>query len=146
MKIVKFKIPGEPMSKQRHRSTKKGRMYTPEQTINYENLVKVTYTRVAGDIFWDCEPMKMIILAVFPIPKSFSKKKINECLSGKIAPSQKDCDNIAKIVCDGLNQVAYTDDKHVVELYVAKMYTSDPTKVGVHVTIESFDINNIKYI
>ena len=143
MKMAYLSIPGDPMAKQRHRVTKKGRAYTPAQTVNYENLVKYAYKSLNSDIFWDCEPISMHILAVFRIPKSYSKKKVSDCLSGKIAPSTKDVDNIAKIICDGLNNVAYSDDKHIAELYVAKCYSADPKKYGVKITIKDFKIENI---
>ena len=41
-------------------------------------------------------------------------------------------DNIAKIVLDALNGVAWSDDKCVVDLHVAKYYASVP---GVQITI-----------
>jgi Holliday junction resolvase RusA-like endonuclease len=142
MKEVKFKIPGCPMSKQRHRTTKTGRTYTPKQTISYENLIKTIYNNIPGKPFWDCETMQVYIIAVFPLPKSYSKSKVQMCLSGAISPSTKDCDNIAKIVCDGLNNIAYSDDRHIVSLYVLKMYTEDNQKVGVYVHIQTYSQYN----
>jgi len=136
MKEIKFKIPGIPMSKQRHRTTKTGRTYTPEQTISYENLIKTIYTTIPGRPFWDCETMQIVIIAVFPLPKSYSKSKIEMCLGGSIAPSTKDCDNIAKIICDGLNNIAYSDDKHICSLNVLKMYSKNNENVGVYVHLQ----------
>ncbi len=37
-----------------------------------------------------------------------------------------DCDNIAKIILDSLNKIAYDDDKQVAELEVKKFYSSNP--------------------
>jgi Holliday junction resolvase RusA-like endonuclease len=138
MKSIRFKIPGEPMSKQRHRTTKTGRTYTPEQTVNYENLIKYTYMSLENREFWDNETMQVTIIALFSIPKSFSKSRVKMCMGGAIAPSTKDCDNIAKIVCDGLNNIAYTDDKHICGLNVVKIYTEDNSKVGVYVEIQTY--------
>lgn len=137
--FTRFIIPGVPGVKQRPRFTKKtGRAYTPQQTINYENLVKMIYK---GE-FWDCLPMEMTIIALFPIPKSFSKKRIDQCLSGQMAPSVKDCDNIAKIIADGLNNIAYSDDKHINRLNVLKLYTQNPQEVGAYVEIKDFSMVN----
>ena len=48
-------------------------------------------------------------------------------LQGKILPTKKpDCDNIAKIICDALNGVAYDDDKQIVALKVTKIYSAEP--------------------
>ena len=46
---------------------------------------------------------------------------------GMIKPTKKpDCDNIAKIVLDSLNGIAFMDDKQVVNLVVTKNYDSIP--------------------
>lgn len=42
-------------------------------------------------------------------------------------PAKKpDADNIAKIICDSLNNVAYRDDTQVIELTVIKRYAKEP--------------------
>ena len=54
-------------------------------------------------------------------------------LANLILPTKKpDCDNIAKIVLDALNQIAYKDDSQVIELSVRKQYASE-AKVSVHI-------------
>ena len=76
------------------------------------------------------EPISMTIRADYEIPKSFSKKKQIEALSGKLRPRTKpDLDNIAKIVCDALNKVAYYDDNQVIDLHVTKFYSNQPKLV-----------------
>lgn len=132
--IVKFFIPGTPKSKQRHRCTRQGRMYTPSDTTKYEKLVRDVYQAKYGDFMFDAQPLSVEILALFKVPKSYTKCKKELALSGKIAPSTKDVDNIAKIVLDGLNGVAYLDDRHIVRLYVRKESTID--EEGVHVKIQ----------
>ena len=37
-----------------------------------------------------------------------------------------DIDNLVKIVLDGLNGVAFMDDKQVIELYAIKRYSIEP--------------------
>ena len=62
-------------------------------------------------------PLRVRILAKFPIPESWSKKNKEKALKGEIMPNKKpDLDNIAKIILDGLNGVAYTDDKQVTSM------------------------------
>ena len=44
MKIIaELTIPGEPVGKGRPRFTKNGHSFTPEKTVNYENLVKLYF-------------------------------------------------------------------------------------------------------
>ncbi len=123
-----FKIPGMVQAKQRPRLSK-GRVYTPQATVNYEGYVKWCYSDYANQIGWT--PIENAIRAeieVFmPVPKSDSKKKKELKLSGKMRPTVKpDTDNIAKSVLDALNGVAYHDDKQIVECEVKKFYSEEP--------------------
>ena len=123
-----FKIPGKVQAKQRPRLSK-GRIYTPQPTVNYENYVKWCYSDYANQ--YGLKPIQGAIKAeieVFmPIAKSDSKKQKEAKLSGKIRPTVKpDNDNIAKSVLDALNGLAYIDDKQIVELKVDKYYGVEP--------------------
>lgn len=124
-----FEILGEPIGKQRPKFARIGnftRTYTPKETVNYENWVKLSYQNFGGENFGDA-PLKVQITAKYPIPKSFSKKKHEMAVDGEIRPTTKpDCDNIAKIICDALNGIAYTDDKQIVSLNVCKKYAETP--------------------
>jgi len=124
--MISFEIPGEPKAKARPRTTKKGITYTPKKTVEYENWVKECYyithkkKRLEGQI-------RACVTAYFKIPKSTSKKKMLLMQDGEIRPTKKpDTDNIAKIVLDSLNDIAYDDDKQVIELIVRKYYASRP--------------------
>lgn len=128
VKLRVFKIPGMVQAKQRPRLSR-GRVYTPQATVNYEGYVKWCYSDYANQTGWT--PMENAIRAdikVFmPVPKSDSKKKKDLKLSGKIRPTMKpDNDNIAKSVLDALNGLAYVDDKQIVELKVDKYYGVEP--------------------
>ena len=131
---ITFCIPGEPKGKGRPRFTKpKGadfvKTYTPDATASYENLVKVMYLNVAGQQKLE-GPLKMEIAALFPIPKSKSKKVQAAMRSKELLPTVKcDVDNIAKIIMDALNKVAFDDDKQIVMLYCSKSYDDNPRVV-----------------
>ena len=72
----------------------------------------------------------MDITACYAIPKRIPKRDREQMLEGKIRPTVKpDCDNIAKVVCDALNGLAYHDDNQVTNLTVAKRYTERPRVV-----------------
>ncbi|BDR81048.1 RusA family crossover junction endodeoxyribonuclease [Clostridium tetani] len=124
---MKLIIPGEPKGKARPRmSTKTGRAYTPEQTVQYENWVKTCYT-LSNDKNKLEGTIKAEIKAYMSIPKSTSKKKRQEMLEGKIRPTKKpDVDNIVKIILDSLNKLAFDDDKQVVDCSIEKWYGEDP--------------------
>ena len=121
-----FKIPGKVQAKQRPRfNVKNGRAYTPQQTVNYENYVKVCYMDYMNQFGWESRKgaIKAEIEVFMQIPKSDSKKMKEAKLSGKIIPQVKpDVDNLCKTILDALNVLAYDYDKQVVECTVKKYY------------------------
>lgn len=136
---VKFTILGEPKGKQRPRVTRAGVAYTPKDTVQYENLVRVEYRRQCNDYrFPDDSPLDLRITAYYGIPKSASKKKRQQMADFRIRPLKKsDWDNIGKIIADSLNEVAYKDDVQIVDAQVRKFYSDRPR---VAVTIQDAKI------
>lgn len=128
--VIRFTIPGEPKGKGRPRLGRSGHAYTPHDTTVYENLVKLCYRDEypdEGEIARKDEPVKVLIWAYYQIPKSVSKKTRMAMQMDDIRPSKKpDCDNIAKIICDALNGIAYYDDSQICELSVIKHYSETP--------------------
>lgn len=127
--MIEFEIPGDPVAKQRPRMTKSGHVYTPTKTREYEKLVKEAYISNSRGWKYDKDvPLEVRIIAYFPIPKSDSKKRKSEKKRGMIRPTIKsDIDNICKSVLDGLNGVAYADDKQIVSLHASKWYAENPS-------------------
>jgi Holliday junction resolvase RusA-like endonuclease len=114
--------------------------YTPKETVSYENLVKYAYQAEVGKTFDKDIPLRVLIVALYEIPQSTSKKRANLMRTGEIRPTKKpDTDNIAKIICDSLNGIAYHDDAQVVDLKVVKYYSDTPC---VTVTIEEVTGND----
>lgn len=121
--MIKFEVLGKPVAKARPRMTRQGFAYTPQKTINYENLVRYTFQSE----FPSHEPFLGLIEAnincIFDIPKSYSKKKTKELLETHNNYNHKpDLDNIAKIILDSLNGIAYKDDSQVTILHINKEY------------------------
>lgn len=137
--MVVFTIPGKPQGKARARTTKTGHTYTPEKTVLYENLVKTCFMEMTPRQTWfNGEPLALTIYATFSIPKSKTKKEKLMMLQGYKYPTVKpDADNIAKVICDALNGVAYTDDTQIIELRVIKRYVREDTPAHVTVSIEA---------
>ena len=131
---ITFEIPGEPRGKGRPRFQRRGdyvHTYTPDRTASYENLVAVMYYNAARNANQDGlkleGPIAMDAYIYFDIPKSKSKKVREAMLRGEIMPTIKcDIDNVIKIVMDGLNKVAFDDDKQVVDLTAHKRYSDQP--------------------
>lgn len=114
-----FTIDGEPRGKQRPRHTKAGIVYTPTETTHYEKAVKAAYIQAGGKMIEG--PVKVEVWAFMKIPTSLSNKKA-EALNGVPADKRPDIDNILKIVYDGLQGVAFADDKQITETVAHKVY------------------------
>lgn len=114
-------IPGKPVPKGRPRFTgKNGKVYTPQKTLQYENLVRESY----GDNYYFGEEfIEIKIIAKFSIPQSYSKRKKKEALEGKLRPTKCDLDNIVKSITDGLNGKAFKDDRYIVKIVAEKIYS-----------------------
>jgi Holliday junction resolvase RusA-like endonuclease len=133
---VKFTVYGKPKGKGRPRFTQHGSPYTPQSTVDFENLVKVEYVNQCGETKLE-GPMEAEILAVFPIPKSVSKKQYKDMVEKtKRYTSKPDGDNVLKGVLDSLNHISYGDDSYVTDIVVRKRYGEHPR---VDVTLREVD-------
>jgi len=115
VEVIAFEIPGKPVAKQRPRIAR-GFAYTPKETVNYENWVRLCYQnanqpKLEGELIAE-------LTFVFDIPKSKQK----QAREGARPTTKPDLDNLAKAVLDALNGLAYHDDSQIVELYVRKIY------------------------
>ena len=125
--MIRFEVLGQPIAKQRPRVTRSGIAYTPAKTVNYEAVVRLTYQSKYPQQKPILGLIEASITAVFPIPKSYSKKKTEELLNGHSNYDKKpDCDNLAKIILDSLNGIAYKDDSQVTVLHITKEYGAQP--------------------
>ena len=126
---IYFEVPGEPKGKGRPRFVRKtGHAITPKDTAVYENLVRIEYQRWNRDFIFPADAMVRVdILAYYSIPSSTSKIDRELMKTGQIRPTKKpDCDNVVKIICDALNQLAYHDDSQIVDCAVRKFYSENP--------------------
>lgn len=121
MSMVYFFVPGKVQGKARPRfSSKSGTVYTPGRTKSYERQIAEAYEAQDGPCFEGA--VMVVIEAVFPIPKSWTRAKKAEAMAGKLPPGKPDIDNILKVVLDGLNGIAYEDDKQVTIVQCKKSY------------------------
>jgi len=127
MQII-FDVAGDPKGKGRPRFSRHGKftkVYTDQQTLDYEITIK-TYAAKAMGSQKPLETAVSVFLYVrLPVPVSYSKKRTEACLSGLEFPTKKpDIDNIAKAFLDAMNGVVYLDDTQVVDLHINKVYSS----------------------
>ena len=117
---------GEPRGKQRPRFNRKtGTTYTPSETVQYEKAVGFLYKRARGQKLTG--DVRLELIAFYKIPASTTKQNQEAMAHGLSLPSKKpDLDNVLKIVMDGLNGIAYDDDKQVVSVRACKLYSEEP--------------------
>lgn len=138
MSMVYFFVPGKVQGKARPRfSSRSGTVYTPSKTKSYERQIKEAYEVQEGL----CREGRVMVVieAVFPIPKSWTRAKKAAAMAGKIPPGKPDIDNILKVVLDGLNDVAYEDDKQVVLTQCKKVYADTTRPAGLYVHVIHMD-------
>ena len=144
MSLVYFFVPGKVQGKARPRfSSRSGTVYTPGKTKSYERQIAEAYEAQHGPCFEGA--VMVVIEAVFPIPKSWTRAKKAEALAGKFPPGKPDIDNILKVVLDGLNGIAYEDDKQVVLTQCKKVYADTTRPAGLQVHVIPMDNANGYY-
>ena len=122
------RLAGVPCGKGRPRFVRQtGRVYTPAKTRSYEDALRsaaetemVGRARLTG-------PVRVDVIACFPVPASWPRKKRADALSGALRPTTKpDADNLLKVL-DAFDAVVWDDDKQVVFASVEKVYGPDPS-------------------
>lgn len=142
MRELFFKIPGKPVGKARPRWAN-GHMFTPSRTREYEEEVKKCYVEAGGEKAEGNAPIQISVHCFFKPPKSASKAKKKMMLDWDIVPTVKpDIDNVLKIVMDGLNGVAYEDDKQVISCSCYKAYKDEECVEVIVTRGENNDTNN----
>lgn len=116
-------IYGKPKGKARPRFTRSGHAYTPSDTREYEQQVKLAYIAAGGKLIPAGTPVAIEITAWYDIPKSASGALRERMARREVVPVIKpDWDNIGKIIADALNGVAWHDDAQITQATVHKVY------------------------
>jgi len=124
--MVNFMVEGTPVPKGRPRFARRGKFvstYSPKTTVDYETKVSEAARLAMGSSNPLQTPVGAYIYITLPIPASYSKKRIQACLSGEERPTKKsDIDNFCKAIFDGMNGIVFLDDSQVVSLHSTKVY------------------------
>jgi len=119
-------IPGIPVAKGRPRIGTvggKARAFTPAKTVAYEGMVALAGQEAMAGTPPMTGPVRLTVVAYFPIAASWSKRKKAEA---KWHTSRPDGDNILKAIGDALNAVCWADDSQIVDARVRKLYGEIP--------------------
>ena len=134
--VVIFSVDGIPHGKGRPRFRRTGNFvstYTDAKTKTYEALVKEAAQKAMGSTEPLETPVAFYCHIRLPVPKSYSKKRVEACLNGSEKPTKKpDWDNVAKSIADAMNGVIYVDDSQIVHATISKKYS---TTAGVDVMV-----------
>ena len=137
--MVTFKVDANPVGQQRARYARRGNFvqtYTPDKTRNYEALLKEAATEAMGSSEPLETPVSLYLYIRVPIPKSFSKKKVQDCLNGSEQPMKKpDSSNVLKSVEDAMNGVVYKDDCQIINHHMTRVYS---TLAGVDICVKEY--------
>lgn len=135
--MIRFVVPGLPQGKGRPRAVRiagKARMATPKATVAYEGLIAHSAMHAMAGQAPISGPVAVRMVAIFPVPPSWSKTKRAQALAGVVRPTGKpDVDNVLKAIGDGCNGVVWVDDSAVVDVVATKRFGVTP---GVQVTVE----------
>ena len=128
MQRVCFEVWGDPVPKARPRTVRKGGRtwsYTPKKVTAWEKLVREEAEKHFEEPL-DC-PVALTLGFYLSRPKSRRKENY--------VATTPDLDNLEKALLDGLNEVAYTDDRLVVVKSSAKMYVRPGEEPRVSVVV-----------
>ena len=117
MSSVSFDVWGKVRGKGRPRFTRGGHAYTPKATRDYEAAIREAFENATvrpQEPF--SGPIAVCIKTYRQLPRSTPKSVIMEPDTHK-----SDADNVAKVVLDALNGVAWLDDAQVTSLTVVKL-------------------------
>jgi Holliday junction resolvase RusA-like endonuclease len=95
-----------------------GRTYTPKETVKAE--LRIRAAARAERVEPLNGPVRVHVIAVGGVPKSWSKRKREEALAAHFDMRKPDGDNVLKLVLDALNGVAWHDDVQVVDARVER--------------------------
>lgn len=135
MASYRFTIPGQPVAKGRPRfrmAANGPRTYPEAKTVAYEGLVAIAAQNAGVGLLRG--PVAIRLRAYFAWPRS--KWRTRNPLPAAPKPDGRDLDNVLKAVADGLNGVAYTDDRQIWRIDAEKWYAAQGEPERCEVEIE----------
>ena len=131
---IRIEIPGDPVAKARHRMGRFG-SYTPIKTAEWEECAALIARLAMRGRKPIQGPVKLSLVAVFKVSKSWPRWKKNAALEGRFHHTKTpDIDNLAKAVMDSFNKsnAIWKDDSQVCQIDAKKQFGQNP---GVYVVV-----------
>ena len=123
---MKFTVELTPVPQKRPRFSKFS-TYDPSKSDKQEFMNKLS---TPDDFAVINDPIIIELEFLMPIPKSASKKAKADMVSGKTRHTKRpDCDNLAKLVLDAMNEKIFTDDSIITKLIISKRYSETPMTI-----------------
>ena len=123
---IMFTVYGEPIAKGRPRFSTRGKFpvaYTPEKTKAYEFEVGMMALAAMGGTKPLEGALEAFIYVTYAVPASYSKKRLEACLSGLEKHTKKpDLDNVVKSVIDGMDKIVFDNDSQITSIHATKVY------------------------
>lgn len=133
--MIRIEIPGEPISKARHRLFRRGSknmMYDPQNAKkqHLKTYIKAYMKKHGINILHRTMSCSVKFQFYFSIPGNLTKKLRNYYMWGKRNHLiNKDIDNCEKFYLDVGNKILYHDDKQITTLQSLKSYSINPRTV-----------------
>lgn len=130
-RYLKIVIPGKPIAKKRPQFARRGKFTTTyNDQESEESKFMFHLMRQLPDGFkpFDREiPLFLDCVFFMPIPKSTSKKKRAQMISGELMHTKKpDWDNLIKFTKDCCNEIVWHDDSQIAYGRGRKLYGENP--------------------
>lgn len=132
MNPVRIVVPGAivPWKRAQRRTFKNGgtTTFTDPDVDAYHGVVRMAARDAMGDQLPIVDPIVLSILAVFPVPASWSGKRQREALAGlRHKTSRPDMENTIKGALDAMQSIVYRDDAQIIGYRLcAKVYGERP--------------------
>ena len=115
-------IPGKPFAKQRPRATRQGHVFTPKETVRFEQAVAAIAAETLSAPL--VGPVRVTIQAFFEPPASWPRKRRLR-MRGQPHVQRPYLDNIVKAITAGLNRIAYADDGQIAVVMARKLWGAE---------------------
>ncbi len=142
--MIKFTIPGDPKPLKRARFFRKGSFvgtYDPNENVSFK--ARVAQFALQAGVRSTNDPMCINVTFYLRRPKAMMAKKWPDCSIP--CDRRPDLDNLVKMICDGLNGIAYRDDGQIHWLQASKWYHEkngvQRTEVKLHIEVSANENN-----
>lgn len=130
---IKFTIPGRVGGKGRPRAVVingNARILTPAKTRSTEAMVReFAANAMAGNALLE-GGLQVFVVIWLERPKSWTRRKVAET---PFPTGKPDLDNVVKLIGDALNGIVWHDDSQIVDLHVARRFSTDGERVVVSI-------------